>query len=312
MSNDSNNKKILLLTPGASTEGKRKPTAFAEHIRGFVGDKVVIEDCAISELFFELSSSKIAIYHPGKSFDLRDFDLVVIRHIGKMINEAQAIVQYCEYFGIRYTDGYLNRLMLDSKIGTQFLLWFNGIRNWPHTFYGNVDEMKRRFAEFGDEVILKDNEGSKGRLNFLVHSAAEVDQIHNDNPGKRFMLQQFIANQGDLRILIFDGKPVLAIERKGDGVSHLNNTSQGGSARIVPVESIQQKVIDMCIKAAEVTKLQVAGVDVMFAADGEPYLLEINNAPQVSSGSFKEEKAQKYSEMLLEMVGRNDREKHNR
>ena len=312
MSNDGNNKKILLLTPGASTEGKRKSTAFAEYIRGFVGDKIVIEDCAISELFFELSPDEIAIYHPGKSFDLRDFDLVVIRHIGKMINEAQAIVQYCEYFGIRYTDGYLNRLMLDSKIGTQFLLWFNGIRNWPHTFYGNVDEMKRRFAEFGEDVILKDNEGSRGRLNFLIHSVAEVDQIHNDNPGKHFMLQQFIANQGDLRILIFDGKPVLAIERKGDGVSHLNNTSQGGSARIVPVESIQQKVIDMCIKAAEVTKLQVAGVDVMFAADGEPYLLEINNAPQVSSGSFKEEKAQKYSEMLLEMVGRNDREKHNR
>lgn len=306
MLSDGNDKKVLLLTPGASTEGKRKSTAFAKHIRGLIGDKIVIEDCAISELFFELSPDKIAIYHPGKSFDLREFDLVVIRHIGKMINEAQAIVQYCEYFGIRYADGYLNRLMLDSKISTQFLLWFNGVRNWPHTFYGNVDEMKRRFAEFGDTTVLKDNEGSKGRLNFLVHSVTEVDQIHNDHPDKRFMLQQFIANQGDLRILIFDGKPVLAIERRGDGASHLNNTSQGGSARIVPVESIQQKVIDMCVKVAEITKLEVAGVDVMFAADGKPYLLEVNNAPQISSGSFKEEKAQKYSETLLEMVGCGD------
>lgn len=67
----------------------------------------------------------------------------------------------------------------------------------------------------------------------------------------------------------------------------------------------------MCVKAAEVTKLEVAGVDIMFAADGEPYLLEINNSPQVSSGSFKEEKAQKYSEMLLEMAGCDDWEKYN-
>lgn len=306
MLNDGANKKILLLASGVSTEDERNSIDFAENLRSIVGDKAVIEDCVIPELFFELSPDKIAIYHPGKNFDLRDFDLIVIRHIGKMANESQAIVQYCEHFGIRYTDGYLNRLMLDSKIGTQFLLWFNGIRNWPHTFYGNVDEMKRRFAEFGDEVILKDNEGSKGRLNFLIHSVAEVDQIHNDNPDKHFMLQQFIANQGDLRILIFNGKPALAIARKSSGTSHLNNTSQGGSARIVPVESIQQEVIDMCVKAAEVTRLQVAGVDVMFDADGEPYLLEINNSPQVSSGSFKKEKAQKYSEMLLEMAGRDD------
>ena len=70
------------------------------------------------------------------------------------------------------------------------------------------------------------------------------------------------------------------------------------------IESISSEVIDICVKAASVSRLQVAGVDVMFdSTNSKPYLLEVNNAPQVSSGAFQDEKVGKYSEMLLGMVG---------
>lgn len=298
-----NKKRILLIARAVSKESKDKAEGFANRVRNSIGGSVEIECCEISELFFELSTRVINIYHPQKKFDLRDFDLVVVRHIGKMANEAQAIVQYCKNFDIRYTDEYLNRLMLDSKMSTQFLLWFNGIKNWPHTFYGNIDEMIRRFPEFGGKAIMKDNEGSKGRLNFLVESVAEISDIQKQHPDKRFVLQEFIPNSGDLRVLVFNGRPVLVIERKGVDSSHLNNTSQGGAAQIVSIESISSEVIDICIKAASASRLQVAGVDVMFdSTNSRPYLLEVNNAPQVSSGAFQDEKVEKYSEMLLEMV----------
>lgn len=298
-----NKKRILLIARAVSKESKDKAEGFANRVRNSIGGSVEIECCEISELFFELSTRVINIYHPQKKFDLRDFGLVVVRHIGKMANEAQAIVQYCENFDIRYTDEYLNRLMLDSKMSTQFLLWFNGIKNWPHTFYGNIDEMIRRFPEFGGKAIMKDNEGSKGRLNFLVESVAEISDIQKQHPDKRFVLQEFIPNSGDLRVLVFNGRPVLVIERKGVDSSHLNNTSQGGAAQIVSIESISSEVIDICIKAASASRLQVAGVDVMFdSTNSRPYLLEVNNAPQVSSGAFQDEKVEKYSEMLLEMV----------
>lgn len=297
-------KKVLLIARAVSEEARSKAGGFASRVQNSIGESVEIEHCEISELFFELSAYAINIYHSQKKFDLRDFDLVVIRHIGKMANEAQAIVQYCEYFGIRYTDEYLNRLMLDNKMSTQFLLWFNGIKNWPHTFYGDIDEMIRRFPEFGGKAIMKDNEGSKGRSNFLVESVAEISDIQKQYPDKRFVLQEFIPNSGDLRVLVFNGKPVLVIERKGVDGSHLNNTSQGGVAQVVPIESVSPEVIDVCVKAASIARLQVAGVDVMFdSTNNKSYLLEVNNAPQVSSGAFQDEKVRKYSEMLLEMVG---------
>lgn len=296
-------KRVLLIARARTDVAKEKAESFAERVRKNIDEDVKIETAEISELFFELSREKVAIYHPEKNFDLRDFDLVVIRHIGKMSVEAHAITQYCENFGVKYTDEYLNRLLLDNKMSTEFLLWFAGIKNWPHTFYGNLSEMKRRFAEFGGRAVLKDNEGSKGRLNFLVNSETDIQRIYDENPEKRFVLQEFIPNDGDLRVLIFSGRPALVIKRKSDGDSHLNNTSQGGRAMIIPFEKIDSEIFDISKKAAEVSKLQVAGVDVMIdSRSGEIYLLEVNNAPQVSSGSFVEEKAKKYADMLLRMI----------
>ncbi|MDO4774103.1 MAG: hypothetical protein Q4A37_03200 [Candidatus Saccharibacteria bacterium] len=296
-------KKILLIARARTSDAKERAKAFANKIQDRVGSDIEIENCEISELFFELSKDKVAIYHSEKNFDLREFDLVVIRHIGNCSVEAHAITQYCEYFNIPYMDRYLNRLLLDNKVSTQFTLWFAGIKDWPHTFYGDRREMRRRFHELGGRAILKDNEGSRGRLNFLVSSADEIDNIHTEHPGVRFVLQECIPNSGDFRVLIFNDKPALAIKRVGVGGSHLNNTSQGGCAHVVPMESLPKKVVDACVAAARAVKLQVAGVDVMFDdRDNSVYFLEINNAPQISTGSFTEEKADKYSQMLVSMV----------
>ncbi|MDO4872405.1 MAG: hypothetical protein Q4A27_03225 [bacterium] len=293
-------KKILLIARARNESAKEKAEDFAIRVGKHLNEDFQIETCEISELFFELNKEKVAIYHPEKQFDLHDFDLVIIRHIGKMAVEAHAITAYCEFFGIKYTDKYLNRLLLDNKMSTEFALWFSGVKNWPHTFYGNLDEMKRRFGEFGGKAILKDNEGSKGRLNFLVKSVEEIQQIQDENPDVRFVLQEFIPNNSDLRVLVLGDEVSMVIERKSGGDSHLNNTSQGGRAQILPFESVSKEILEISKKAAKFTKLQVAGVDVMLdSRNGDIYLLEVNNAPQISSGSFMEEKAEKYAKFLV-------------
>ena len=292
-------KKILLLTPSKTSIAREKAENFANGVRKYLGSDFLVEVSGISDLFFELNQDKIAIYDVKKKFDLRDFNLVVMRHISGMMAEAHAIAAYCDFFNIKYTDKYLNRLLPDNKMSTQFALWIGGVKAWPHTFYGELNEMKRRFAEFGPQAILKDNEGSKGRLNFLVKSPEEIQKIHDNNPGVKFVLQEFIPNEGDLRILVFGDKPVMAINRKSNANSHLNNTSQGGLAEVLPLESVSRDILEISKKAAKTIKLQVAGVDAMIDSRSDKvYLLEVNNAPQVSSGSFVDIKTEKYANFL--------------
>lgn len=275
---------------------------FADKIRHLVSDDVIIENCEISELFFELDAESVAIYHPKKEYDIREFDLVIVRFVGEYLVEAHAVAVYCETFGIQYTDTYFNRLLLD-KLSAQFALWFDGIRNWPRTMYGPVEEMKRRLPEFGEKAVLKDNKGSKGRLNFVVFSPEQLQLIIDENPGIFFVLQEYIPNKGDLRVLVLDEVASLVIRRTGNGSSHLNNTSQGGVAEIVSLNDIEPDILRMAERAAKLLKLQVAGVDVMYdERTNEPYLLEVNNAPQISSGSFIDEKADLYANMIQSML----------
>lgn len=297
------NKRILLIARAKTDEAKERAALFAGRVQDSLTSDIQVDNCEITELFFEVSYDKVAIYHPEKGFDLRDFDLVVIRHIGKMAVEASAITQYCDFYNIKYSDKYLNRRLLDNKISTEFLLWFNGVKDHPHTFYGDLVEMKRRFNEFGGKAILKDDQGSKGRLNFLVTSVEQIQQIQDQYPDTQFLLQEFIPNDGDLRVLVLNDRPALVINRQSDGISHLNNTSQGGKATILPLESVNPAILDISVQAAKITNLQVAGVDVMLdSRNSRIYLLEVNNAPQVSSGTFVSEKTNAYAKMLKEML----------
>ena len=295
-------KKVLLITGARTPRSVELADGFADKIRHLVSDDVIIENCEISELFFELDAESVAIYHPKKEYDIREFDLVIVRFVGEYLVEAHAVAVYCETFGIQYTDTYFNRLLLD-KLSAQFALWFDGIRNWPRTMYGPVEEMKRRLPEFGEKAVLKDNKGSKGRLNFVVFSPEQLQLIIDENPGIFFVLQEYIPNKGDLRVLVLDEVASLVIRRTGNGSSHLNNTSQGGVAEIVSLNDIEPDILRMAERAAKLLKLQVAGVDVMYdERTNEPYLLEVNNAPQISSGSFIDEKADLYANMIQSML----------
>lgn len=284
-----------------------KAENFASRLRALTDEGVDIETCEITELLFELSQKDISVRHPKKQFDLRDFDLVIVRHIGKRLVEAQMIAQYCEYFNIAYTDHYLNRLLPDSKLSNAFTLWCAGITQWPHSFAGPMEELVKSLPKLGDKAVLKDSDGSKGRLNFVVTSQDEIESVITANPDVQFVLQEYIPNDSDFRVLVMNGHVTMVIRRSGDGSSHLNNTSQGGVAELVAIEEVSQEIIDRSIVAAKILKLQVAGVDVMRdARTGKYYFLEVNNAPQVSSGSFMTEKSEAYAHMIRDLLAEGD------
>jgi glutathione synthase/RimK-type ligase-like ATP-grasp enzyme len=294
-------KKILLIHHQASMATKDKAARFAAQVEHLISNDIQVVSTDIEDIAFEVSSESARVYNVQHGFDVREFDMVVFRHVSRFVEEARATAIYCEKLGIKYIDSYINRPVLD-KVSASFLHWSKGLPV-PRTLFGATEEQIRMLPEFGEKAIYKDNHGYKGELNFLVESGDEIKKIAEDNQASRFLLQEFIPNEGDLRVLILNFRPALVIGRVGDGSSHLSNTSQGGDARIVPLNEVTSAILDDCVSAARVEKLEVAGVDIIIdSRNGQHYILEVNQAPQISSGSFIEEKTEKYVEMLEEIM----------
>ena len=294
-------KKVLLLF--RSRLGMQSAAVpFADNIgRRLLGDNVEIKTAEIGELLFEVSSNHAKITHPAQNIDIKDFDLVIVRHIGALDAEAHAVAVYCRKHDIKFIDSYLDRI-IDDKMSAAFEHWTVGAP-LPRTFYGPTDEMIKCLPELGNKAIFKDNRGNKGKLNFVVSTSDEMRQISNDNPDIRFQLQEYIPNDCDYRILVFNYKPVLVIRRIAKSGSHLNNTSQGGIAEIVPLEEMDKDILDIAIKVSRVERLEVSGVDVVVDKDsGKFYILEVNHAPMISSGSFQDEKSNLYAKMISELL----------
>ncbi|MFX1376700.1 MAG: RimK family alpha-L-glutamate ligase [Promethearchaeota archaeon] len=132
------------------------------------------------------------------------------------------------------------------------------------------------FEELGGDCVFKPLFGSKGigitRLNDkafaenVLYSLSRLNEV--------FYLQEFIEhNKRDIRILVLGDRAIAGMYRIGD--SWKTNVYAGAK-----VESlvISEELENLAIKAAQVTKTEIAGVDLIEGKSG--YLvLEVNSIP---------------------------------
>jgi Glutathione synthase/Ribosomal protein S6 modification enzyme (glutaminyl transferase) len=295
-------KKILLLHSKKNNGKSPVFEAYAEKLNGELkGDGIEVYSAALDGLVFDASSFDAKIYDAELGINIKDFDLVVQRVVTGLTAEAHAISVYCKKNGIKYIDSYLNRITND-KMSAAFMYWEAGL-SIPRTIAGPVEELVKKLEELGNKAVLKDAFGAKGKHNYVVRSADDIRKIHSDNPDIKFVLQEFIPNDGDYRVLVFDYEPVMVIKRTAVEGTHLNNTSMGGTAEKIDLEEVSNELLNMAVEASRREGLEVSGVDLIIDKDsGKAYVLEVNQAPQVSSGSFIEEKTVLYVDMLRKMV----------
>ena len=146
----------------------------------------------------------------------------------------------------------------------------------------------------GYPVIAKGVLANKGNDNYKLADKTELSNIlSNDaqDEGPWFIVQKFVPNNGDYRVIITGEEIKLVIHRRSVSESHLNNTSKGGEAAIVALSELPMKVQNECLRLSKALKREVAGVDMIkHSSTGEFYLLEINNMPQLATGAFVSEK----------------------
>ena len=131
----------------------------------------------------------------------------------------------------------------------------------------------------GYPFILKKLKGTQGSAVYLIN---DVDLAHK-KIGKYirkrtpFLIQEFIkeSNGSDLRCFVVGGRVVAAMRRTAASGDFRANIHAGGMGENIELSNAE---IDMAVKAAEILKLNIAGVDILQSDQG-PLLLEVNSSP---------------------------------
>ena len=156
----------------------------------------------------------------------------------------------------------------------------------------SLDSALEGFEELGGDCVVKPLFGSKGigitRLNDrafaenVIYSLGRLNEV--------FYLQKFVEhNNRDIRILVLGDKVVTGMYRVGN--SWKTNIFAGARAEAL---EISDELESLAIKAAQVTKTEIAGVDIIESNNGY-FVLEVNSIPgftalqKVSSINIAEE-----------------------
>lgn len=132
---------------------------------------------------------------------------------------------------------------------------------------GKIDGFESE-APFNFPVIVKGSGGDRGTRVFRANNLEEMEKLVRElrksetEEGKRYMLQEYIENEGDYRVLVL-GEKVLGVMKRSamqNSGEFRNNYSMGGK---VEVAELPEEVKLMAVKAAKVCGLMVAGVDIM-------------------------------------------------
>jgi RimK family alpha-L-glutamate ligase len=132
------------------------------------------------------------------------------------------------------------------------------------------------FEELGGDVIVKPLFGSMGNGMTRIDDADVAYRVFHALGLERavYYLQETLPHDRDLRVFVVGGRVLAAIERVGNGWR--GNLARGASARPAELTAEQERV---CVEAAEAVGVDYAGVDLLRAADGREYVLELNSIP---------------------------------
>lgn len=255
------------------------------------------------ELSFVIEPGRFEIHDHRNGRELDSYDLIIFRGKIRANSElAYCVSRYCETKNLRFFNDY-TPYRPASKV-SQAVTFFELDVRFTKTIYAmNHDALRQRIKEeLSLPFILKDSYGSHGEDNHLVRSMEQLDEILAGSDGIRFIAQAFFPNDCDYRFLTV-GNEHLIIRRRAAGESHLNNTSQGGTAEIVPDSFFPVVVCDEAHRISQYLRMGIAGVDVLFNEEtGDFAFLEVNSQPQLNTGAFpreKQEVVRRYVSSLL-------------
>lgn len=300
---------ILLI---GNKETSQDPEQYYRDYKAFLDKAISVSETdaevcftLFDDLVISVGDEEFSIYDSRSQKDISESQLILIRGKGfrNLFDVVKTISSYAHFKNVPVINDY--HAFRDSSKLTQAVQFFEqGLPVAKSVYVTPAVLQEKQALGFVFPCIMKATFGSHGNDNHMVKNMSEAQDIAQRNPGKAFVLQRFIPNNNDYRILIV-GDEVLVIDRQAVEGSHLNNTSQGGRALLLEASQIPAEIIEDSRKIMRYLDMTVSGVDVLADKEtGAFFFLEVNSQPQLMSGAFIDEKAVIVGRYLKQLLDR--------
>jgi len=269
-------------------------------------DKLNIDIVRYKDLVMVADSQDVTLTIKTTNQDVASYDFIYFLTRVRDAELAAIVAAYAKRHGINFADRAGEMLGTDTKAHQAILLAGRSVAI-PKTIYMSREYWAEAYEQVVDLVglpfVFKDNNGLKGRNNFLIKSkknfkaackVTEEDQL-------QMVAQKFIPNNGYYRVLVMGRNVVLAMSRKvNTEKNHLYNRDDNGAPELVNLLALPSDVHRLAIGAAQMLLLEVAGVDILQDKEsGIWYCLEVNNSPQLVGGAYVKEKMRALGDFFI-------------
>lgn len=258
------------------------------------------ESIGYGSLLYYLEPRNVRVVTLPTNQDIASSDLVYFKTHRDNAEQAKALAEYLRYKAVRFIGREIIQDSSASKL-SEYMRMATYDLPIPTTVASSPSVLKDRYddlcSELGLPFVLKEASSDRGKNNFLIDSQVAFDKVLAGAIEHHiYLAQRYIANDGYMRLLVTGREVALAIKREPSAngnplKAHLNQPRGGANASLVDLDELPAHVQDIGIRAAAVMKREIAGVDVIQDhKTNEWYVLEVNNAPQIRSGTFVYEK----------------------
>lgn len=273
--------------------------AFFEKVSSQAKGSISYDCMNYDSLLFYINGAATKVQTVESGTDIASYDYTYFKnHHDREL--ACAAATYLQFKGRSFADQEFATFMSGSKLSEYMKLACYGIPV-PPTLCAKTSVLLDRF-EFIEETlglpfVLKATGSDKGKDNYLISERADFVKILKDDKEQYvWCAQKYIPNDGFYRFCALHKEVSLAVWRaavphENRLKQHLNKPRGSANASKVSLDSLPGDAEHLALKAASCMNRQVAGVDLIQDKASEKwYILEVNNDPQIRSGSFPDEK----------------------
>jgi len=232
-------------------------------------------------IFYE---NTVEVLHRG--IDLKNFSFVWLSSLWDSRDLAYAIKLYLGKNDVFST--YVEKST--SKITDQMTFCLDHIKTPDSLFLGTQD-IRKKLGQIkkvcGYPLIAKDIKGSRGLDSIYIANQEELFEKMAKFPKHRqYLFQKYIPNQYDWGILVVNGAVVSGEKSYPQKGEFRNNVCNGAREVFVDPAKIPLEIKKIAIRANNLLGLSWSRSDIIIDCNTkEPYLLEVNRLPGVSSKS---------------------------